>query len=88
MLATLDPAVAGATKDLWADPHGEFLTAKHAEPVYQLFGWAGLGAEDMPAADHPVGDFIGYHVRTGEHDVTAYDWPQYLSFAHRHFRYG
>lgn len=42
----------------------------------------------MPLADHPVGGFIGYHVHTGEHGVTAYDWPQYLSFAHRHFRYG
>ena len=59
-----------------------------AEPVYQLFGRAGLGVADTPPPDHPVGDFIGYHVRTGDHDVTAYDWEQYLTFADRHFRHG
>ncbi|MDP1589277.1 MAG: hypothetical protein Q8M07_16120 [Prosthecobacter sp.] len=35
--------------------------------------------------DTPVGDFIGYHVRTGKHDVTDYDWTQYLNFASRHW---
>jgi hypothetical protein len=78
--------VASATKDLWADPRGEFLAAKHAEPVYQLFGRAGLGIQDFPAPDQPAGDHIGYHLRTGEHDVTAYDWQQYLNFADRHFQ--
>ena len=35
--------------------------------------------------DTPVGDFIGYHNRTGKHDVTDFDWSQYLSFAKRHW---
>ncbi len=80
--------VASATKDLWADPRGEFLAAKHAEPVYRLFRRAGLGVDDQPPPDRPVGDVIGYHLRTGEHDVTAYDWQQYLNFADRHFKHG
>ncbi len=77
--------IASATEDLWADPRGEFLSGKHAEQVYALFGKAGLGVNDQPAPDHPVGDFIGYHLRTGKHNVTPYDWTQYLNFADRHF---
>lgn len=77
--------VASASKDLWADPLGEFLGAKNAEPVYQLFGLPGLGVDTMPPVNKSVGSFIGYHVRTGKHDITAYDWKQYLNFAEKHF---
>jgi hypothetical protein len=52
--------------------------------VYRLLGQPGLGVEDQPAPDRPDGDFIGYHLRTGKHDVTGYDWTQYLNFADRH----
>lgn len=77
--------VASAEEDRWADPRGEFLSAKNAEPVYALFGKAGLGVNEWPSLNHPVGQVIGYHVRSGAHDVTDYDWEQYLNFADRHF---
>ena len=80
--------VASASEDLWADPRGEFLAAKYAQPVYQLLGLPGLGVDDMPVLGRPVGDSIGYHLRAGKHDVTAFDWKQYLDFADRHFRHG
>jgi len=85
-LAAPRPAyVASATEDLGADPRGEFLAAKHAEPVYRLFGMKGLGnvGDGDARPDTPIGDRVGYHRRTGKHDMTDYDWDQYLKFADR-----
>jgi len=78
--------IASATKDLLADPKGEFLSAVHAEPIYRLFGLRGLDTSTWPQPDKPIGHSIGYHLRTGEHAITKYDWQEYLGFADRHFK--
>lgn len=84
-LAAPRPAyVASATEDLLADPRGEFLAARHAEAVYGLYAMTGVGAIDAARPDTPIGDRVGYHLRTGKHDMTAYDWARYLDFADRH----
>jgi len=88
LLALMAPRplyVASAADDGWADPKGEFLSAKNAEPVYALFGKKGTGVIDMPPVDHPVGETIRYHIRSGGHDFTLYDWQQYLDFADKQF---
>lgn len=89
LLALIAPRplyVASAQEDTWSDPRGEFLALKAAEPVYELFEKNVVSVAAMPPVNAPVGDVLAYHNRTGRHDMTAYDWNQYLSFADRHAR--
>ena len=75
--------VSSAVEDRWADPRGEFLAAVAAAPAWRLFGKDGLGTDTYPAVDTCVGATIGYHVRSGPHDITAVDWGHFADFATR-----
>lgn len=89
LLALIAPRplyVASAKEDQWADPKGEFLSCVAASPVYKLLTGKEFPATQMPEVNSPVVSKIGYHIRTGVHDVTLYDWQQYLDFADLHLR--
>lgn len=89
LLALIAPRpvyVASAEEDLEADPKGEFLSCVGASPVYVLLGGKGFPAVQMPSLNSPVIGSIVYHIRSGGHAVTLYDWQQYLNFADLHLR--
>lgn len=79
--------VASADQDLWADPRGEFLSLAHTSPVYALWGDPRIGEDDMPALERPlIVGRRGYHIRTGIHNLTPYDWDRFADFADRVWR--
>lgn len=76
--------VASADADFWADQRGEFLSLVHAGPVYGLYGQSGFREEEMPPLDMPKSaGRMAYHVRTGAHNLTPYDWKCFMDFADR-----
>ncbi len=85
MIAPRPLYVASAEDDKWADPKGEFQSAVEASKAYGLYGLKAL--EDhtkMPALNSPLNDsYVGYHIRTGIHDVTDYDWECFITFCDR-----
>ncbi|MCF7955092.1 MAG: acetylxylan esterase [Phycisphaerae bacterium] len=78
--------VASAVGDKWADPRGEFLSCVGADAVYKLLNTSGLVSHTMPGIEKPLVGTINYHIRNGIHDVTDYDWAQYLDFADRYLK--
>jgi hypothetical protein len=72
--------IASAILDENADPQSEFLGALEVSPVYRFLGSSGLPATAWPPVDQPVLGPVSYHVRSGVHSVTAFDWEQYLRF--------
>lgn len=67
--------VSSASEDLWADPEGEFL----AEVA------AGMKPREMPKPGERYFDGrFAYHLRTGKHDITKWDWEGFIDFADQH----
>ncbi|HKV25430.1 MAG TPA: glycoside hydrolase family 9 protein [Candidatus Acidoferrum sp.] len=72
--------------DGWVDPHGMFLAAVGAGPVYRLLGKKDLGTTDYPPIGTPLisGD-IAFRQHTGGH-TPAPNWPTFIEFASRYIK--
>ena len=84
LLALIAPRplyIGSAADDDNADPKGEFLSLKAAEPVYQLYGIKGINSTTQPPINQPQYGTTGYHIRDGGHSMTEFDWNQYLDFS-------
>jgi hypothetical protein len=76
-----------ASKDLWADPTGTFLSLKNAEKVYALYGIQSNLPSNPPGINVPITQsYLAYHNREGEHNMTSYDWNNFIKFANYHYR--
>ncbi len=72
--------VASASRDQWADPKGEFLSAAIGSEVYELFGYQRLSFTELPLPNSASISRVSYHLRAGEHDIAAWDWRNYITF--------
>ena len=58
---------------------------KLASPAWELYGKKGLVGDKWPNPEKPQQEgCVSYHLRTGKHFLTPYDWDRYMDFADRH----
>ncbi len=80
LLASIAPRalyVASAEDDNWADPRGEYLALAAAAAQ-----WGKVLPSEPPKTGGGLTDGgLGYHIRSGEHNLTAEDWDHFLDFA-------
>ena len=79
--------VASSSEDAWAGPKKEFLASHLASEAFELYGKKGLVAPSEAELDTPYHEGnIGYHIKTGPHSITDYDWQLYLDFFDKKFK--
>ena len=49
--------------------------------ILGVVAWLRVPIDAFPDVNKPSIGVISYHVRDGKHDITAYDWKQYIAFA-------
>lgn len=83
LLALIAPRplyIGNALNDQYVEPFGEFKAARCAASVYELFGLKGIPVDTPEVGVSYQENTIGYHMRPGKHDITDFDWNNYLLF--------
>lgn len=85
LMAPRPTYIASAVEDQWADPKGEYLSGYYAGPAYELYKKDTFSSPESPGIDQPrMTESVSYHIRTGKHDVTQFDWEQYIRWANQY----
>jgi hypothetical protein len=78
--------ISWKTFDTWCDPESEFESLRQAAQIYTLHGASGGLGENLPGPEQTiVSGNLGYHIKSGSHNMDEYDWERYLNFCDRHF---
>lgn len=91
LIASLAPRyvyVSSSDDDSWADPAGERLACRMAGEAFALYGKNGvvLPEDDSVEVNKAYHEgAIGYHVKTGGHGITHFDWKMFLDFLDKKF---
>lgn len=90
LLASMAPRkvyVACAEGDLWSDPRGSWNSLMASRDAFTLHGFKVIDNAMAPGLKMPAADgaalfteSMGFHIRTGWHDVLGEDWRHYLDY--------
>lgn len=72
--------------DGWSDPHGEFLAAVAATPVYKLLGKQGIDSDKYANVGEMVGHELSFLMTTGGHGSA--DWDLWMKFMDTYLKPG
>ncbi len=89
LLALMAPRavyVSSAAQDLWADPKGQYLSMLEAQDAFALYKIETDLPNEMPEINQQIiRPHMGFHNREGKHNMTIYDWQQFINFADEYF---
>lgn len=71
--------------DTWSDPKGEWVAAKAAEPVYELYDLDGLEEEGFPQPNTSILHDMGFFMHNAGHGIFLEDYEAMTNFMDKHF---
>jgi hypothetical protein len=84
LIACVAPRVimlSNGVEDTWADPAGQFLAARYADPVFKLLGADGLAMSDFPSVGERAMGRLGYALYEGSHTCDERYWNLFIDHA-------